>query len=146
MRSLFPLFSLILFPICNIIAQNTKPVQHHIETAVQIVSIDCNKHLVLDFDAENLEVVTTKGSRVIVEMTVKFDAPSDAVANFIMKTNRYEVELLNDDKCQRLAAKSKGQLIVMGQELQENVSYKIFVPEKALMHKQQEPLMTMVAN
>ncbi len=89
--------------------------------------------LQLNLGSSNIEIRETKGSRVVVEMTVAADVPNEAMMNFLVEQKRYELEQELNLQSGTLTLSSKKNLnvlMVKGKECVESVSYVIYLPTK----------------
>lgn len=88
----------------------------------------------MNLNVENSAVVikTIKGSRVVIEMLISISSPNSNLLEFIAKEGRYNLEKSFDEETQTLilaAKKHKNIITIKGQEISEEVSYVIYVPE-----------------
>ncbi len=87
--------------------------------------------LQLAMDTEDIQIRSTKGSRIIVETVVKISSSNGNLLEFMQNTGRYELEqhLDADQKLLLLSAKRlKNVVVVKGEEIQETLSYTIYLP------------------
>lgn len=88
----------------------------------------------MNLNVENSAVVikTIKGSRVVIEMLIGISSPNTNLLEFIAKEGRYDLEKSFDEETQTLilaAKKHKDIITIKGQEISEEVSYVIYIPE-----------------
>lgn len=88
----------------------------------------------MNLNVENSAVVikTIKGSRVVIEMLISISSPNTNLLEFIAKEGRYDLEKSFDEETQTLilaAKKHKDIITIKGQEISEEVSYVIYIPE-----------------
>lgn len=88
----------------------------------------------INLDVANSTVVvkTIKGSRIVIEMLITISSPNTLLLDFIAKGGRYDLEKSFDDKTKTLtlsAKKHKDIITIKGEDISEQVSYVIYVPE-----------------
>ena len=102
-------------------------------TATQTITASNITTVNLDLNAENIEIVETKGSRIIIEAKVALEGVTNlALLDFVINSGRYELTNKLDDTNRSISItrkKSQNASIVKVSEVKENVSYKILVPE-----------------
>jgi len=89
--------------------------------------------LQLNLGSSNIEIRESKGSRVVVEITVAADVPNEAMMNFLVEQKRYELEQEMNVQSGTLTLSSKKNLnvlMVKGKECKEELSYIVFLPAK----------------
>jgi hypothetical protein len=87
----------------------------------------------LNLGTANIEIRETKGSRVLVEITIGADVPSEAMMNFLIENKRYDLEQELNAQTSTLILSSKKNLnvlMVKGKECKEELSYVIYLPMK----------------
>lgn len=85
-----------------------------------------------DLDTKNIEVKRTKGSRIIVESSIKISIPNPTLLKYLVKSNRYQLETSIDAATSTMTIarkKNTNVLIVKGKECTEEFKYTIFLPE-----------------
>ena len=86
----------------------------------------------LNVESNDIVVKTIKGSRIVIEMLISISSPNTNLLEFIAKGGRYDLEKAFNDETQTLtlnAKKHKDIISIKGQEIREEVSYVIYVPE-----------------
>jgi hypothetical protein len=86
----------------------------------------------LNVESNDIVVKTIKGSRIVIEMLISISSPNTNLLEFIAKGGRYDLEKAFNDETQTLtlnAKKHKDIITIKGQEVREEVSYVIYVPE-----------------
>jgi hypothetical protein len=86
----------------------------------------------LDVANSSIVVKTIKGSRIVIEMLIDISSPNTRLLEFIAEGGRYDLEKSFDDKTKTLtlsAKKHKNIITIKGEEISEQVSYVIYVPE-----------------
>jgi hypothetical protein len=99
----------------------------------QRFNIDAAQTISIQVNSPNLQVKYTQGTRILVETKVSLSIDNLALLNFIAQKGRYDLvkELDSHTKCIKLVPKNKQDLILIkGKELQENVSYTIYIPRE----------------
>ena len=94
----------------------------YVPTTDHVVLLDNGKH--------DIEVLETKGSRILIEVTVSTNT-SDAVLNALIKAGRYNdiLKIENDVDKMNLQFNNKNSVIfIKGVEIIEIYKLKIFVP------------------
>ena len=102
-------------------------------TATQTITASNITTVNLDLNAENIEIVETKGSRIIIEAKTALEGVTNlALLDFVINSGRYELTNKLDDTNRSISItrkKSQNASIAKVREVKENVSYKILVPE-----------------
>ncbi|MCP4440725.1 MAG: hypothetical protein GY810_17395 [Aureispira sp.] len=120
-----------LFATSILIGQTTKKVAEH------IVLGECVTHLKIDLPASQVELRTTKSSRILVETSVTLSVSNEHLLDYLAQTGRYNLRPIEDKtnhtltltKNQKL---SSGVLIVKGKEVREDFVYTIYVPSSKI--------------
>ena len=89
--------------------------------------------IVLDMDQENVEIYSTKGSRILIETKVEMDVDNPQLIEFIINSGRYNFTQNTDQNQQTLtltAPENNNALVVKGKDVVEHIHYTIFIPEK----------------
>lgn len=85
-----------------------------------------------DLNTKNIEVKRTKGSRIIVESSIKISIPNPTLLKYLVKSGRYQLETSIDAATGTMTIsrkKNTNVLIVKGKECQEEFKYTVFLPE-----------------
>lgn len=85
----------------------------------------------LNLNTTNVEYRETKGSRVLVEMTISAEVPNETMMNFLIENGRYELITENDATTSTLvltAPKPANVIIIKGKECKEEISYVVYLP------------------
>jgi hypothetical protein len=85
----------------------------------------------LNLNTTNIEYRETKGSRVLVEMTISAEVPNETMMNFLIENGRYELVTQNDATTSTLvinAPKPANVIVIKGKECKEEVSYIVYLP------------------
>jgi hypothetical protein len=99
----------------------------------QSFNIDAAQFISIQVNSPNLEVKYTKGTRILVETKISLSIDNSTLLHFITQKGRYDLikKLDVNTKCLKLVPKNKQDLILIkGKELQENISYTIYIPKK----------------
>ena len=105
------------------------------KTAHKAIIVQDIELLVLQLDAHDtqVEVLPTKGSRVLVETTIEMDVANPALLEFVMESGRYELteKVAEERQALTLIAPERSNVIISkGKEVSELIHYKIYVPER----------------
>jgi hypothetical protein len=99
----------------------------------QTITASSINTLNLELNSADVEVLRTRGSRMIVETLVtldKIDKPS--VLKYLVEAGRYNLVATVDASTQTMLVKpriKKNTLVIKGKECKEHYSYRILVPE-----------------
>lgn len=99
----------------------------------QSFNIDAAQFISIQVNNPNLTVKYTQGSRILVETKVSLSIDNLTLLNFITQQGRYDLikKVDSNTKCLTLVLKNKQNLILIkGKELQENISYTIYIPRE----------------
>jgi hypothetical protein len=98
----------------------------------EVISAASIETVHLDLDSDDIEIKETKGSRIIIESSVKLTTVSNtAMLDFLINSGRYALESTTDATTQTLSITRKKDinvLLVKGKECEEVISYRILVP------------------
>lgn len=81
---------------------------------------------------DNIVVKSIKGSRIVIEMLIDISSSNTRLLEFIAEGGRYDLEKSFNDETKTLtlsAKKHKDIITIKGEEINEQVSYVIYVPE-----------------
>lgn len=122
----------LLFTIFSICLLATTSFAQVSRTTSQTVSAGTASTVNLDLNGSDVEIVETKGSRIVIESSISL-SPMDntKLLEFVIKSGRYELESKFDNTTQTLTIKRKKNtdvLIIKGQECKETIKYKILIP------------------
>lgn len=87
----------------------------------------------IQVNSPNLKIKYIQGSRVLVEAKISLSIDNSTLLHFIAQNGRYDLTTALDPqtKCLTISPKNKQDLIlVKGKELEENISYTIYVPKE----------------
>ncbi len=101
------------------------------KTIHQTFTLDDATNVDINVVGKNIEIRPTKGSRVMVEITVQISDPSERLLDFIINSGRYNLEKTLDVAQGRLKIASKRSnnvIMVKGKECYEQLSYVFYVP------------------
>jgi len=90
------------------------------------------EHIKLDLGTRDIEIKSTKGSRVIIESRVTISMPNETLLKYLIDSGRYGVETSTDASNGTLTIarkRSSNVLIVKGKECEEKFGYIVFIPE-----------------
>ncbi|MCH2043738.1 MAG: hypothetical protein MK212_06310 [Saprospiraceae bacterium] len=90
------------------------------------------QHLNLDVDG-NVNIKSTKGSRILVEVNIKIGVPNKNLLDYLIKSGRYDLVVERKENLGEMVVSSKKTnniLMVKGKECKEELEYTIFVPEQ----------------
>jgi hypothetical protein len=108
----------------GLVAQTTKTIH-------QTFNLDGAQKVTINFVGKSIEVRETKGSRVLVEVSVKLGLPNDRLLDFVINQGRYNLEVSRNTATGELiitSKKSNNVLIMKGQECPEELAYIVYVP------------------
>lgn len=99
----------------------------------QTITASSINTLSLELNSTEVEVLKTRGSRMIIETVVTLDKVSKAsILNYLVEVGRYELVATVDASTQTMVVKpkiKKNTLVIKGKECKEHYSYRILVPE-----------------
>lgn len=82
-----------------------------------------------NIDPNNIEVKTTRGTRLIIEINVAINS-SMTLLDYAIGTGRYNVEqVVEGDVMTINPSERKQAIMIRGQEIQEEITYTIYMPE-----------------
>lgn len=87
--------------------------------------------LELQLNSENIQIKSTKGSRIIVEAAVTLSSPNYNLLEFMHKSGRYELKQQLDTNRKVLILSLKrinSAMVIKGEEIQETINYTIYLP------------------
>lgn len=125
------LFLLICFCLLSGLAtaQKSTKVLHHF----YVMQGAC-KELYLDLASENIKILRTSGSRVLVELHVNINTNNDKLLDYLARQGRYEMTFVNDEKdptkAYLNAKKDAPKIRIRGEQFREEHKYILHVPEK----------------
>ncbi|MBL4649492.1 MAG: hypothetical protein JKY03_07140 [Aureispira sp.] len=99
----------------------------------QSFNIEAAQFISIQVNSTNLKIKYTQGTRILVETKVSLSIDNLTLLHFITQKGRYDLikKLDANTKCLKLVPKNKQNLILIkGKELQENISYTIYIPQK----------------
>jgi hypothetical protein len=105
-------------------AQSTKTIH-------QTFPVDNASKIVLNVVGTEIDVRETKGSRVLVETTVRLSISNDRLLDYVVNSNRYDLIKTIDPLTKELvlsSPKGNNMIIVKGKEVMEEVSYVFYLP------------------
>lgn len=85
----------------------------------------------INIEGATVELKETKGTRILVETSIKLSVPNEALLNFVIGNGRYELVQTKDESKRELlleAKKDKNVILVKGELCAESVTYTIYVP------------------
>jgi hypothetical protein len=100
--------------------------------AHETITVAGIEQLKLDLGTKDIEIKSTKGSRLIVESRVTISLPNETLLKYLIDSGRYGLETSVDPATGTMTLSRKRNtniLIVRGEECEERFSYVIFVPE-----------------
>lgn len=86
----------------------------------------------MDVEQANVKVKTIKGSRIVVETLIKISSPNNRLLEFIAEGGRYDLDKKFDDNehiLTLISKKNKDIITIKGEEIEEEFTYVIYVPE-----------------
>ena len=99
----------------------------------QSFNIDAAQFISIQVNSPNLKIKYTQGTRILVETRVSLSVDNSTLLDFITQQGRYDLikKVDPNTKCLKLVLKNKQDLILIkGKELQENISYTIYIPRE----------------
>ena len=112
------------FSLCCCIGQISK-------ITYQTIMTQDAETIIIDIKGDEVEIKETKGTRILVETLVKLSLPNEALLNFVIESGRYQLIKKYNSSTRELSLKSKKNrniIIVKGNECQEEIKYKIYIP------------------
>lgn len=98
----------------------------------QTVIAENTETLRLDIKDATVELKETKGSRLLIETSIKLSVPNEALLNFVISNGRYKLTQTIDASNRELilgSKKDKNVILVKGEICAEEVTYVIYVPK-----------------
>lgn len=105
-------------------AQSTKTIH-------QTFALDGAHKVNVNVVGNSVEMRETKGSRVLVEVTVKLSVPNDRLLDFVVNSGRYDLDKILESATGELTISSKrtnNVIMVKGKECYEELSYIFYIP------------------
>lgn len=102
------------------------------KTIYSTFEVSSLEEITLGFDAENVEIVTTKSSRLRIEKTVRVPDISLKLLDYLISTGRYDLVENQDKTTKSTEIKDKKInhiLVIKGKECKEEFTYVVYVPE-----------------
>jgi len=93
----------------------------------------------VNIEGATVELKETKGTRILIETSIKLSAPNEALLNFIISNGRYELVQTKEESTRELlleAKEDKNVILVKGVRCAESVAYTIYVPSSIKAIKQ----------
>lgn len=92
----------------------------------------------VDIKGNNVKVVykETRGTRILLETTVVISSDNLRLLEFVVEGGRYELTKDYDANTRQLTVNNKKDndlIIIKGQEIKEEVTYVIYLPESAII-------------
>lgn len=87
--------------------------------------------LKLHVNSQNIQIKSTKGSRVIVEISVEISSPNYNLLEFMQKMGRYELKQQMDAAHKVLILSTKrleSAIVIKGEEIHEKINYTVYLP------------------
>lgn len=104
----------------------------------QALAINTSESVALNLVAHEIEIKRTPGRRLLVEISVEVDFGSPYLAAQLMRSGRYDVEILPKDGDYAQVLKPKlphnAPLLLNGKRCKEHIKYVIYVPDKVQVH------------
>jgi len=85
----------------------------------------------INIEGATIELKETKGTRILVETSIKLSVPNEALLNFVIGNGRYELIQTKDESKRELlleGKKDKNVILVKGNLCAESITYTIYVP------------------
>ena len=124
-------FILVLLALClnvQFISAQASRTTHYTVAANDISTVN------IDLDSDNVEIIETKGSRVIIEARIILETIGNTnLLEFLINSGRYALINTVDQHNQTLTIKRKrvtSEVIVKGERCKEIVKYRILIPNK----------------
>lgn len=97
-------------------------------------TITANNIQQVNLDVEgNVNIKSTKGSRILVEVNIKIGVPNKNLVDYLIKSGRYDLVVERKENVGEMiisSKKTKNVLMVKGKECKEELEYTIFLPEQ----------------
>ena len=119
---------LVIFSFCLVATTSAQVSRTTSQTVSAATAITVN----LDLDASDIEIVETKGSRIVIESSITLHQMNNTrLLDFVIKSGRYELDSNFDNTTRTLTIerkKNRDVLVIKGEECKETVKYKILIP------------------
>ena len=105
-------------------AQSTKTIH-------QTFTLDESNNVDINVVGKNIEIRETKGSRVLVEITIQISDPNERLLDFLVNSGRYNLDKTVESSQGKLKIASKrtnNVVMIKGKECYEQISYIFYVP------------------
>lgn len=115
----------------TLFAYNTTCSGQSSKTIHQTFQVDNAQKININVVGTKVEMRETKGSRVMVEVSVKLSVPNDRLLDFVINNGRYDLNRELNSASGELTISSKktnNVLIVQGKECYEEISYVFYLP------------------
>jgi hypothetical protein len=121
-----PFFCLLLSLFCcrDAYSQTTKTIH-------QTFTLDDANNVDINVVGKNIEIRETKGSRVLVEITIQISEPNERLLDFLINSGRYNLDKnldLTQGKLKIASKRTNNVVMVKGKECYEQLSYIFYVP------------------
>src|SRR6187431_1544694 len=99
-------------------------------------SFDADK-IKVDIKGDNVQVIykEIKGTRIVLETTVAISSDNIRLLEFVVEGGRYELNKNYDASTRELTVSNKKDndlIIIKGQQIKEEITYVIYLPESAV--------------
>ncbi len=101
------------------------------KTVHQTFMLDGAQKVNINVVGTKVEIRETKGSRVLVEMSIKLSVPNERLLDYVINNGRYDLlhELNNaTGELTITSPRTNNVLLVKGQECYEDLTYVIYLP------------------
>lgn len=98
----------------------------------ETINVQGIEQVKLNLGTKDVEIKSTKGSRIIVESRITISLPNETLLKYLIDSGRYGLETSTDLATGALTLTRKRNtnvLIVKGAECEEKFAYTIFIPE-----------------
>lgn len=104
------------------------------KSITQTFNINDAESLSVNLNSSNIQIKYTKGSRILVETTIETSLDNPPLLEFLVQQGRYDLNKEYNPNTRSLSLfnkkKEKDVIIVKGKQLEEELTYIIYVPNK----------------
>lgn len=104
------------------------------KSITQTFNINDAESLSVNLNSSNIQIKYTKGSRILVETTIETSLDNPPLLEFLVQQGRYDLTKEYNPNTRSLSLfnkkKEKDVIIVKGKQLEEELTYIIYVPNK----------------
>ena len=102
-------------------------------TVLHVYSLPAHTEtLAFELPSSKVEIIKTKSARISIETTIMLPAGTPPLLDYLIKTKRYDLKATVDREAHSFTlspAKLQKTIIIKGEVCNEDIRYKIYVPE-----------------